>query len=132
MPDYYRHGATRRNPAMQFQTEANGNVLIVTPTEERLDAAVAVQFKDTIRSFAATAPERLVLDMGHVSFLDSSGLGAVIGAMKLLAPDTRLELAALTPPVEKVFKLTRMDRIFTIHPDLGPVREEGAHACRAS
>lgn len=117
---------------MQFQTEASGDVLIVTPTEERLDAAVAVQFKDSMRGVAATAPGRVVLDLGNVRFLDSSGLGAVIGAMKLLAPGSRLELAALTPPVEKVFKLTRMDRIFTIHPDLGPVREEGTDACRAS
>ena len=35
--------------------------------------------------------------------------------MKLLGPDRSLELAGLTPTVEKVFRLTRMDSIFTIH-----------------
>jgi anti-sigma B factor antagonist len=35
--------------------------------------------------------------------------------MKLLGPDRRLELSGLTPTVEKVFRLTRMDTIFTIH-----------------
>jgi anti-sigma B factor antagonist len=117
---------------MQLQTESNGDILIVTPTEDRLDAAVAVQFKDSMRAVAATAPERVVLDLARVSFLDSSGLGAVIGAMKLLAPASRLELAGLTPPVEKVFKLTRMDRIFTIHADIGPIRGEATDACRAT
>jgi anti-sigma B factor antagonist len=33
---------------------------------------------------------------------------------KLLGPDRPLELAALTPTVEKVFRLTRMDSVFTI------------------
>jgi hypothetical protein len=41
--------------------------------------------------------------------------GAVVAVMKLLAPDSRLELSGLTPAVEKVFRLTRMDTIFTIH-----------------
>jgi anti-sigma B factor antagonist len=53
-----------------------------------------------------------------VHFLDSSGLGAVVGVMKLLAPERRLELAGLTPTVAKVFRLTRMDSVFTIHPAL--------------
>jgi anti-sigma B factor antagonist len=39
----------------------------------------------------------------------------VVAVMKLLAPDSRLELSGLTPAVEKVFRLTRMDTIFTIH-----------------
>ncbi len=117
---------------MQLETAESGDVLIVTPSEDRLDAAVAVQFKDGMRAIATTAPDRVVLHLGHVKFLDSSGLGAVIGAMKLMAPRVRLELAELTPPVEKVFKLTRMDRIFVIHPDLRSIGEEGADACRAS
>jgi anti-sigma B factor antagonist len=36
----------------------------------------------------------------------------------MLAPARRLELAGLTPTVEKVFRLTRMDSVFTIHPSL--------------
>jgi anti-sigma B factor antagonist len=37
--------------------------------------------------------------------------------MKFLAPARKLELAGLTPTVEKVFRLTRMDSVFTIHAD---------------
>ena len=39
--------------------------------------------------------------------------------MKLLAPDRVLELAGLTPSVARVFRLTRMDSVFTIH-ELAP------------
>jgi anti-sigma B factor antagonist len=38
--------------------------------------------------------------------------------MKALAPDRKLELSGLTPTVQKVFRLTRMDTIFTIHDSL--------------
>ena len=100
---------------MQIETDVVPGGLVVRAMEPRLDAAGAVQFKDAIRALAADAPPRVILDMGRVQFLDSSGLGAVIGAMKLLAPQSKLELAALNPAVEKVFTLTRMDRIFVIH-----------------
>ena len=56
--------------------------------------------------------------MTQVAFLDSSGLGAVVAAMKALGPDRPLELAGLTPTVQKVFRLTRMDSVFKIHPVL--------------
>ncbi len=58
---------------------------------------------------------RVILDMSQVHFLDSSGLGAVVAVMKLLQPERKLELSGLTSTVEKVFRLTRMDSIFTIH-----------------
>jgi len=35
--------------------------------------------------------------------------------MKALAPDRKLELSGLTATVQKVFRLTRMDSVFTIH-----------------
>ena len=38
--------------------------------------------------------------------------------MKHLEAGRRLDLAGLTTDVAKVFRLTRMDTIFTIHPDL--------------
>ena len=59
-----------------------------------------------------------MLDLSQVTFVDSSGLGAIVAAMKHLEAGRRLDLAGLTPDVAKVFRLTRMDTIFTIHPDL--------------
>lgn len=114
----------------QVKCGTGDELLVVTVPEERIDAAVAVQFKDAVREAAAGGPPRVLLDMAAVRFLDSSGLGAVIGAMKELAPDQRLELAALTPAVAKVFRLTRMDSIFTIHER--PADAEGGNVARAA
>ncbi len=90
---------------------------LIEVAEERIDAAVAIRFKDQMRALTCDGPERVVLDLSRVNFLDSSGLGAVVGAMKQVGQGRRLELAGLTPTVQKVFKLTRMDSVFTIHPD---------------
>ncbi len=94
--------------------DVNGTRLIEAQGD-RLDAAVAIRFKDDMRTLTGDGPERIVLDMKNVEFLDSSGLGAVVAAMKQAGPARRLELAGLTPTVEKVFSLTRMDTVFTIH-----------------
>ena len=94
--------------------DVNGTRLIAVEGG-RLDAAVAIRFKDEMRGLTEEGPERIVLDMRNIDFLDSSGLGAVVAAMKQAGSAHRLELAGLTPTVKKVFSLTRMDTVFTIH-----------------
>lgn len=93
-----------------------GDLMVVQVLEPRIDAACAIQFKDRMRELTAKAPRRVMLDMSRVTFLDSSGLGAVVAVMKQLGAEKKLELAGLTPVVEKVFRLTRMDTVFDIHP----------------
>jgi anti-sigma B factor antagonist len=59
----------------------------------------------------------VILDLSAVTFIDSSGLGALVGALKQMPTGKRLELAGLTRDVAKVFRLTRMDTVFIIHAD---------------
>lgn len=92
---------------------------VLTVDAERIDAAVAIRFKDLVREQTREAPPRVVLDLDKVTFIDSSGLGAIVAAMKLMPQGTKLELASLSEAVEKVFRLTRMDTVFAIHPGTG-------------
>lgn len=103
---------------MELRSEEREGALVVSVQDERVDAAVAIQFKDMMRELTATPHKRVVMDMSRIDFLDSSGLGAVVAAMKQLGPDRKLELAGLSPTVAKVFRLTRMDSVFTIHDDI--------------
>lgn len=109
---------------MNLTCEAIDGALIVRVEEERIDAAVAIQFKDRMRQLAQGAGPKVILDLARVGFVDSSGLGAIVAVMKFLAPDRQLELAALSPNVGKVFHLTRMDSVFAIHAD-APARGVG-------
>lgn len=114
---------------MKLETRQEGEDLIVTVGDARVDAAVAVQFKDGMRKTIADGHDRVVLDLSNVDFLDSSGLGAVVAVMKLMGPERRLDLAGLTPTVDKVFRLTRMDLVFRI---FGTLEEAFAPEAQAS
>ena len=78
---------------MELSFEDIGDLRVIKAQEDRIDAAIAIQFKDRMRELTETAPARLLLDLSRVDFLDSSGLGAVVAAFKQAAPERRLELA---------------------------------------
>ncbi|WP_434616889.1 STAS domain-containing protein [Tabrizicola sp. M-4] len=101
---------------MDVDASRHGAVTVVRPRGARLDALAALGFKDRMQPVIEEAGARVVLDLSEVTFLDSSGLGAVVAAQRFLRAGQVLELAALTPAVARVFRLTRMDTVFAIHP----------------
>lgn len=103
---------------MKMSFESNEAMGIVRVDEPRIDASVAIQFKDRFRDLTETSGGDVVLDLSAVDFLDSSGLGAVVAARKLLGQNRQLELAGLRPAVDKVMTLTRMNTVFPIHADI--------------
>jgi anti-sigma B factor antagonist len=113
---------------MQMTATEVGKTLVVVVEDRRIDAAVAVRFKDNMVEIAAKPNQRVVLDLSKVEFMDSSGLGAVVGSMKQLGRDRQLDLAGLTPTVDKVFRITRMDRVFRIYDTADAALQDVAHA----
>jgi anti-sigma B factor antagonist len=110
---------------MNIETDIIGGALIARVEQDKIDAAIAIRFKDRMRELTAeVATDRVILDLSRVAFIDSSGLGAIVSVMKLLAPARKLELAGLTENVAKVLRLTRMDTIFVIHA-AAPLRGTG-------
>lgn len=103
---------------MALSTSDTETTRIVTVQTERIDAAQAIRFKDDMRDATIEGPDRVVLDLSQVDFIDSSGLGAIVASMKQLEDGQRLDLAGLTPNVDKVFRLTRMDTVFNLFPTL--------------
>lgn len=100
---------------MQLESTNVEGVPIITVAESRIDAAIALPFKEAVMALPLAGADRIILDLRQVDFIDSSGLGAVVALMKHFAPGTRLDLAGLSPLVAKVFRLTRMDQVFVIH-----------------
>lgn len=109
------------------QKQFNGG-LSVTVEETRIDASVAVQFKDSVREIFSNESGRAMLDLKNVEFIDSSGLGALVAVMKTLPKGRKLELVGLTPIVEKVVRLTRMDKVFIIHAGMAEAIRNGQSA----
>lgn len=91
---------------------------IVTVDAERIDASMAIQFKEQMRIETDENVSRVILNLSRVDFIDSSGLGAIVAVMKQMKGGQSLDLAGLTPAVDKVFRLTRMDTVFNLYETL--------------
>lgn len=103
---------------MELASKTEQDLRIVSVQDTRIDAAVAIEFKDAMRSQTDNGPDVVVLDLSRVEFIDSSGLGAIVAAVKHMGKERKLALAGLTPTVARVFQLTRMDSVFSVFPTL--------------
>ncbi len=100
---------------MKFERQEHGAITHIKLEETRLDAAQSIRFKEAVREIVDEGVTHILLDMGAVNFMDSSGLGALVSMMKYMGTEKKFELTGLTPMVEKVFKLTRMDEVFQVY-----------------
>ena len=98
---------------LEVQTrQTDGGVTVVAPTG-RLDVAGAPALKDAMSDLSKNGPPKVVIDMEGVSFVDSTGLGSVIAALKQIRNrQGELRLAAPNQQVRVVLELTTLDRVF--------------------
>jgi anti-sigma B factor antagonist len=97
---------------MRFEENRIGDVLIARVLEPRIVAEVAPRFKAQLLHYIGTGNREIVLDMSAVTFIDSSGLGALVSILKAMGREGDLVLCGTAGTVVSMFKLTRMDKVF--------------------
>src|SRR5438034_11107768 len=99
--------------ALEVETRtADNGITVVAPTG-RLDVAGAPALQEVVSEVVKTGPPRIVIDMEGVSFVDSTGLGSVISALKQVrGSQGELRLAAPNQQARVVLELTTLDRVF--------------------
>lgn len=104
------------------QTERDG--FVVLTTTGRFNMVSAPRMKARIDETVAGGSSRIVVDLAGVDFMDSSGLGALIGGLKTARQASGdLRIAAAGEQVVTVLRLTNLDRILQPYPSV----EEAAH-----
>ena len=97
-------------------TEAPWTVLTVAGD---LDVAGAPDLRQHVMAAVRTGSHRLVLDLSGVDFIDSFGLGVLVGALKRVRLlDGDLRLVVPEPRVRRVFEVCDLDRVFILHQTL--------------
>jgi anti-sigma B factor antagonist len=98
---------------LEVQTrQTDGGITVVAPTG-RLDVAGAPALKDAINDLDKNGAPKVVIDMEGISFVDSTGLGSVIAALKRIRNrQGELRLAAPNQQVRVVLELTTLDKVF--------------------
>jgi anti-sigma B factor antagonist len=101
---------------MQLEERHVEKTLVIKILEPRLDAKLAGEFKEKIADYIRQGDSQIVLDLSAVTFVDSSGLGAIVSCLKMLRGQGQLVLSGLLATVMSTFKLTRMDKVFRMFP----------------
>lgn len=99
---------------MKFDERQEQDALVIRPLERRLDSHVAEEFKAHMKNLVHNGHQQVVLDLGDVEFVDSSGLSAIIATMIALRPQGRLVVCTLHDNVLALFRLSRMDRVISV------------------
>jgi anti-sigma B factor antagonist len=92
---------------------------IVLTVVGRLNATSAPSLKSRLKQLVDGNKTEIILELANVSFIDSSGLAALVSGLK----QTRerggwLKLAGVNEQVSSIFKMTMLDRVFELYPNV--------------
>ena len=93
-------------------------IAVIRPLGE-VDVYTAPTLKEHLLGAFDSGRTRMVIDLTGVGFLDSSGLGVLVGALKRAnEANGALRIVCSSEPILKIFRLTGLDAVFAIDPDV--------------
>jgi anti-sigma B factor antagonist len=101
------------------------DLAVTGPTSEptlhvdgEIDVATAPQLRDALAGLVDDGARRITLDLAAVGFVDSSGLGVLVGALRRLEEQAggRLRVEGVQDSVRKVFEITGLGPMFGLAP----------------
>ena len=103
---------------MQITTTTRDD-LVEVATAGKLNMASEAELRQAVAEASAAGGARIVVNLADTEFMDSSGLGALVGCLKAAREaGGDLRIANVQDQVRMVLELTNMDRIFTPYPSV--------------
>lgn len=97
---------------LEIQIETTDNYTLCRPVGE-LDAYTVGQFRESLTELSAVP--RLLIDLSEVPFMDSAGLGALIGGIRRAREaDGEVAVACSRPTLTRLLHTTGFDRIVPV------------------
>jgi anti-sigma B factor antagonist len=99
--------------------------LVLTVAGE-LDRTGVRELRDLVFTPTTVSAELLVIDLSATTFLDSSGVGALVAARRWAnAHDTRVTLVCPPGQARRTLEIVGLDRVLTLHPTLASAIDDG-------
>lgn len=109
----------RSGETMHIDVTRSAAITVVVPRGD-LDLAASDQMKRTLTALVDEGALKVLVDLEQVGYVDSSGLGALVAALKhARGAGGELRLCALQDDVRAIFEMTRLSRAVTIHTTRG-------------
>jgi anti-sigma B factor antagonist len=90
----------------------------VLPLNGEIDLHISPSVTASLNAVIDKKPERLVVDLSNVTYIDSSGLAALIAAMQEVEGyGGKFLLAGLQAPIWDILENVRLDKVFQVFPD---------------
>ncbi|MGW6575402.1 STAS domain-containing protein [Streptomyces sp. NPDC054945] len=103
------------SPDIEVRDTPTGPVVAVTG---ELDYDTSADLRHLITALSPQPGRRLVLDLTHMQFYDSSGISALIAARNhALSAGADIALAAVPANTLRVLRVVGLDQVFPLHPD---------------
>jgi len=91
-----------------------------------IDVYTAPRLRERLTEMLAAGEKHVVVDLGRVEFLDSTGLGVLVGThRRLRASEGSLSLVCPHERLLKIFRITGLDTVFSIHPSVDDATNGG-------
>ena len=98
------------------QTEPVDDSTYVIALAGEVDLYTAPEFKQQLLDVIAKGGKEVIVDFSDTTFIDSTTLGVLVGGVKRLRTnDGQLSLVCSDRNITKIFEITGLDRVFTIH-----------------
>jgi anti-sigma B factor antagonist len=102
------------DPGCRVDVSTDGSVAVVRVAGE-LDVLGVPLLREGLKSLAEQGIHRVIVDLAELDFVDSTGLGVLIGGLKRMREsDGDLVLKDLRPRVARVFEIAGLDQVFTV------------------
>ena len=90
--------------------------ILVLRLEGELDTYNCGQLRSALVEQVEQGHNRIVVDMTSVDYIDSTGLGSLVGGLKRVSEHNgAMRIVCDNPQILKVFEITGLDKVFTIH-----------------
>ena len=100
-----------------IQDEAVDDSTHVIELGGEVDLYTAPEFKERMVELIESGKKQIVVDLSKATFIDSTTLGVLVGGVKRLRPNGgQVTLVCSDRNITKIFEITGLDRVFTIHP----------------
>lgn len=99
---------------IEISTSRDSDITVLAPRGD-VDMTASPVLRQALREAQSDSQERLIIDLGEVGYMDSSGVATLVEAMKRAkAQHTLLVLCNMNERVRAIFEIARLDKYFPI------------------